>query len=55
MITVQTLLDLAALLRCLIELYTPIIPTICAQATHLLNTQEKAVLCTKIEMQSNEI
>ena len=54
MITVQTLLDLAALLRCLIELYTPIIPTICLQATQLLNTQEKAVLCTKLEVQSSE-
>lgn len=55
MSTVQTLLDLAALLRCLIALYTPIIPTICAQAATMLDTQQKWILCSKLEIQSSEI
>jgi len=45
----QTLTDLWAVLRTLIELYTPVIPKHCATAKTMLETQEKWILFQKID------
>jgi methionyl-tRNA synthetase len=47
----QTLINLWALLYTLIDLYTPLIPSVCAQAKAALDSQEKCVLCTKLTLQ----
>ena len=50
----QVLMDLGVIITKIIQYYTPIIPTSCASAKQMLETQTKGVLFPKTQLPEGE-